>query len=52
MRFLGLLLVVAVCRMFSNLVLHALSKIVVQGPVPKDWQGFSVKFAESLKGTY
>ncbi|KAF7025939.1 hypothetical protein CFC21_038085 [Triticum aestivum] len=27
------------------------TKIVVQGPLPKDWQGFSVKFAESLKGS-
>ncbi|XBH53697.1 hypothetical protein VPH35_076147 [Triticum aestivum] len=26
--------------------------IVVQGPMPKDWQGFSVKFAESLKACY
>ncbi|XP_044406254.1 uncharacterized protein [Triticum aestivum] len=29
-----------------------LAEIVFQGPLPKDWQGFSVKFAESLKACY
>ena len=46
------MLVDVVSLRVSYLVLHVLLDVVVQSPLPKDWQGYSVKFAESLKGTY